>query len=105
MSTTISDIRAQFPDRIPVRCSIGKLPGSLPRNLDKRQYLVPRELTIGEFAYTLRKYMNLNKSQSLLLYVKNELPAIMTTFDELDKRYNNGQGVLDITYCGENTFG
>lgn len=106
MTTTVSDLRLRFPDRVPVRCTAGKISIKTTNILEKRQYLVPRDLTVGEFSYTLRKYMKLTKSQSLLLYVNNELPPVLTTFDELDKRFtNNEQGVLEITYCGENTFG
>ena len=55
-------ILAKYPDRKPIICE--KLPNQfdLP-NIDKRKYLVPNDLTIGQFLYVIRKRMRLNQRQ------------------------------------------
>jgi len=46
-------IRRKYPDRIPV--IVEKAPKSRLRDLDKKKYLVPSELTIGQFYFLIRK--------------------------------------------------
>lgn len=46
-------IRRKYPDRIPV--IVEKAQKSRLRDLDKKKYLVPSELTIGQFYFLIRK--------------------------------------------------
>lgn len=46
-------ILKKYPDRVPV--IVEKAPKSRLKDLDKSKYLVPRELTLGQFYFLIRK--------------------------------------------------
>ena len=50
-------IRAKYMDRIPVICE--KSDGSDIADIDKKKYLVPSDLTVGQFVYVIRKRIKL----------------------------------------------
>jgi len=65
-------IRRKYPDRVPV--IVEKSPKARIGDLDKKKYLVPSDLTVGQF-YFLIRFCNVCKdllSQSL----QNQQPVI-----------------------------
>jgi hypothetical protein len=50
----------KYQDRIPV--IVEKVPNSKLRDLDKKKYLVPAELTLGQFYYLVFKYYIISKN-------------------------------------------
>lgn len=46
-------ILQKYPDRIPVICE--KSDKSSIQDIDKKKYLVPQDLTCGQFLYVIRK--------------------------------------------------
>ncbi len=99
-----SRIINRYPDRIPVICekSIGK---DTP-DIDKHKYLVPMDLTIGNFIYVIRKRIKkLQPYDALFLIVNDSIPSNSMCFSELYYRYKDSDGFLYITYTKENTFG
>merc|ERR1712185_615234 len=50
-------IRKKHADRIPVICE--KAEGSDIPEIDRKKYLVPQELTVGQFVYVVRKRLRL----------------------------------------------
>lgn len=50
-------VRAKYPDRIPVICE--KIEKSKVEDIDKKKYLVPSDLTCGQFVYVIRKRLKL----------------------------------------------
>nr|XP_023895502.1 autophagy-related protein 8f-like isoform X1 [Quercus suber]POE57340.1 autophagy-related protein 8f [Quercus suber] len=98
-----SRIREKYPDRIPV--IVEKAERSDIPNIDKKKYLVPADLTVGQFVYVIRKRIKLSAEKAIFIFVDNVLPptgAIMSTIYD-DKK--DGDGFLYVTYSGENTFG
>ncbi|XP_039035871.1 autophagy-related protein 8f-like [Hibiscus syriacus] len=103
-------IRAKYPDRIPV--IVEKIKGNDIPNIDRRseqqfdaKYLVPADLTVGQFVYVIRKRIKLSAERAIFLFVDNVLPptgAIMSTIYDEKK---DEDGFLYVTYSGENTFG
>merc|ERR1711939_632699 len=78
-------IRKKHPDRIPVICE--KAEGSDIPEIDRKKYLVPQELTVGQF-------------------VDGHLPSTgAALMSQMYKDYKDQDGFLYITYSGENTFG
>ena len=49
---TAEKIRAKYPDRVPV--IVERLPKAQIDDLDKKKYLVPVDLTIGQFYFLIR---------------------------------------------------
>ncbi|KAF5761009.1 putative autophagy protein Atg8 ubiquitin [Helianthus annuus] len=74
-------------------------------NIDKKKYLVPADLTVGQFVYVIRKRIKLSAEKAIFIFVENVLPptgAIMSTIYDEKK---DEDGFLYVTYSGENTFG
>ncbi|KAI8545381.1 hypothetical protein RHMOL_Rhmol07G0035500 [Rhododendron molle] len=125
-------IREKYPDRIPCLLSAAANANLLPvmdllgfgkprkfyvcvivekaersdiPNIDKKKYLVPADLTVGQFVYVIRKRIKLSAEKAIFIFVDNVLPptgAIMSTIYDEKK---DEDGFLYVTYSGENTFG
>ncbi|THG14695.1 hypothetical protein TEA_025207 [Camellia sinensis var. sinensis] len=96
-------IREKYSDRIPV--IVEKAERSDIPNIDKKKYLVPADLTVGQFVYVIRKRIKLSAEKAIFIFVDNILPptgAIMSTIYDEKK---DEDGFLYVTYSGENTFG
>ncbi|KAH9651860.1 Autophagy-related protein 8C [Citrus sinensis] len=65
-------IREKYPDRIPV--IVEKAERSDIPDIDKKKYLVPADLTVGQFVYVVRKRIKLSAEKAIFIFVKNILP-------------------------------
>ena len=63
-----ASIRAKHPDRIPVIVEKRSADASLPE-IDKKKFLVPSDLTVGQFVYVIRKRIKLAPEQAIFLFV------------------------------------
>lgn len=61
-------IKRKYPDRRPVIAE--RYPDSNIRPAGSRKYLLPCDLTIGQFYFLLRKKMEMKPDQALYLFVK-----------------------------------
>merc|ERR1712125_205896 len=96
-------IRAKYPDRVPVICE--KAVRSDIPDIDKKKYLVPADLTVGQFQYVIRKRIKLAPEKALFVFIANNIPpngALMSTVYEEQK---DEDGFLYVKYSGESTFG
>ena len=100
----------------------------LTRRFSPHRYLVPADLTVGQFVYVIRKRIKLSPEKAIFIFVNNVLPptgalprspsqswlrsaadhcapcaaALMSSIYEDHK---DDDGFLYVTYSGENTFG
>mmetsp|Transcript_3992 Transcript_3992/g.6103 ORF Transcript_3992/g.6103 Transcript_3992/m.6103 type:complete len:150 (-) Transcript_3992:176-625(-) len=65
-------IRSKYPDRIPVICEKAKKSDIV--DIDKKKYLVPADLTVGQFVYVIRKRIKLTPEKAIFIFVNNTLP-------------------------------
>jgi len=97
-------ICTKYPDLIPVICekmTNCKLPES-----QRRKYLVPRDITMGQFKYVIRKRIELSPNQALFVLVnRSVLAPTNQTVSEVYKEHAGEDGFLYMSYTGENTFG
>ncbi|KAK9833134.1 hypothetical protein WJX74_008135 [Apatococcus lobatus] len=96
-------IRDKYPDRIPV--IVEKAEKSDIPDIDKKKYLVPSELTIGQFVYVIRKRIRVSPEKAIFMFVKNVLPPTAALIENVYGDHKDEDGFLYITYSGENTFG
>lgn len=96
-------IKEKYPDRIPI--IVEKLSNSKAPLIDKNKYLVPCDLTIGQFIYVIRKRMELPAEQALYLFVRDSIPASSAIMINIYESYRDHDGYLYIFYSSENTFG
>ncbi len=93
-------IRGKYPNRIPVIC---KPSNSSDPVLDKQKYIVPLDLTIGQFLYVIRKRLKLRPEEALFILYKEEFPSCSTEMGTLFDRTT--EDFMYLTYKLENTFG
>ena len=61
-------IRAKYPERVPV--IVEKAGQSDVPDIDKKKYLVPADLTVGQFVYVVRKRIKLGAEKAIFVFVK-----------------------------------
>jgi len=97
-------IREKFPNRIPVICEKIKNVKDLP-DIDKNKYLVPTDLTVGQFMYVIRKRLKMPAEAALFLFVHGNIPPSSELMFSLYEEMKDTDGFLYVHYSKENTFG
>ena len=69
------------------------------------RYLVPSDLTVGQFVYVIRKRIKLEPEKAIFIFVNNTLPSTAALMSQIYKDHKDEDGFLYVTYSGENTFG
>ncbi|GJP49569.1 hypothetical protein CLOM_g8763 [Closterium sp. NIES-68] len=96
-------IREKYPDRIPV--IVEKAPrGDIPE-IDKKKYLVPAELPVGQFVFIIRKRIKLHPEKAIFVFVNSVLPPTASLMSAIYEEHKDPDGFLYMTYSGETTFG
>lgn len=93
-----SRVIAKYMDRIPV------IVEKISRNdlgIDKKKFLVPSDFTIGQFIYVIRQRMKLSPEKGMFMFVKNTLPHVSMSIDEVYKSYHDEDGFLYFNYSTE----
>ncbi|XP_027922049.1 autophagy-related protein 8C-like isoform X1 [Vigna unguiculata] len=96
-------IRDKYPDRIPViveRAERTDIP-----DIDKKKYLVPADLTVGQFVYVVRKRIKVSAEKAIFVFINNTLPPTAALMSSIYEENKDDDGFLYMTYSGENTFG
>jgi GABA(A) receptor-associated protein len=97
-----SKILERYPDRIPIICET--LDKKAPK-LDKKKFLVPCDLTMGQFMFILRKRINLKQEEAIYLFVNNTICPSSALMSSIYDKNIDEDGFLYIKYNGESTFG
>lgn len=98
-----SRVLEKFPQRIPV--IVEKDERSMVNNIDKKKYLVPGDLTIGQFIYIIRKRIKLKPEEALFFFVNNNLVPTSALISTIYNSNKDRDKFLYFIYSGENTFG
>lgn len=96
-------ILTRFPDRLPVICE--KVETSDIADIDKRKYLVPKDLSVGQFVYVIRKRIKLPSEKAIFIFVNDILPPTASLMSRIYEEHHDEDGFLYVLYSGENTFG
>lgn len=99
-----SRIRIKYPNRVPIIVERSNKSDSIPL-IDKKKFLCPEDLTIGQFIYVIRKRVSIDSNQAIFIYINNNLPSVSTSISSIYSKYMDKDGFLYIIYSGENTFG
>lgn len=92
-----------YPDKIPIICE--KYRYSKIKDIDKIKYLVPADLTVGQFIYVIRKRLLISAESSIFLTVNGSIPSSSSLINTLYYNHKDKDGFLYMQYGGENTFG
>ena len=93
----------KHPDRVPI-IVCKNVNDSLP-DIDKQKYLVPKDMSIGQFVYIIRKRIKLDANQALFVMVNNSLKPTSQPLSEIYETSKDSDGFLYVVYSSENTFG
>ena len=92
----------KFPNRIPVL--VEKCDNKIG-DIDKNKYLVPKELTLGQFAYVIRKRLKISPDIGIFYFVNNKMFPMNESIIQIYDNEQDDDGFLYIRYGGESTFG
>lgn len=74
-------------------------------DLKKNKYIIPKDLTIAQVIYIIRKRIVLDSKMSIFLYINDKIPTSNLKIGDIYYDNKDQDGFLYIKYCGENTFG
>lgn len=95
-------VLVKYPQKIPIIVETGdaKAPP-----IDKEKYLVPAEMTLGQFQFVVRKRLSLKPEQALFLFINDTMQPTGELISNIYKKYKDEDNFLYVKYCMENTFG
>ena len=99
-----SRIRKKYPTRIPVIVEKDLREKSLPQ-ISRKKYLVPQDLSVGEFMFVIRKRIKLAPEKSIYLFIDGSLQNTSANLCQVYEEHKDKDGFLYILYYGESTFG
>jgi GABA(A) receptor-associated protein len=98
-------IMSKYPDRVPFICQRSQKAFHDSPYIDKTKYLVPKDLTMGQFLYVIRKRLKLPSEKALFIFVNNYIPSTSQMAMDIYNRHKDPDGFLYLYYSCENTFG
>jgi GABA(A) receptor-associated protein len=102
-------VMEKYPDRVPVICERapnGIFNFSEVPELDRSKYLVPADITVGQFFYVVRKRLQLGPELALFFFIgKTAMPRPAALMSEVYNQQRDSDGFLYITYSADNTYG
>ena len=73
--------------------------------IDKEKFLLPFDLTMAQFAFVVRRRLNMDSSKALFLLVNGCIPPAQMTVHDVYNKNVSDDGFLYVVYTLENTFG
>ena len=97
-----SKMLTKFPNRVPVIVE--------PRNskipqIDRRKFMVPRDLMFGQLFFVIRKRMHISPEQAIFLFSRGYVMNASSNANEIYEKNKDDDGFLYVIYDFENTFG
>lgn len=72
--------------------------------IDKKKYLVPADLTVGQFVYVIRKRIKLSPEKAIFIFVDEVLPPTAALMSSIYEEHKDEDGFLYITYVVHSTI-
>lgn len=69
------------------------------------RYLIPMDLTVGQFVYVIRKRISVPPEKAIFIFVNNMLPPTASLMSQVYEQHKDEDGFMYMMYGGENTFG
>ncbi|KAH6595682.1 hypothetical protein BASA61_003716 [Batrachochytrium salamandrivorans] len=74
--------------------------------MEKKKFLCPSDITVGQFQSVIRKRLEIHSEQGLFLTVSNKfLPPSSALLSQIYAEYKDSDGFLYVTYATESVFG
>ena len=98
------NIKKKYPTRIPVIVERFKKCKNI-EEIDKNKFLVPDDLTLGQFIFVIRKRLKLTPEKAIFIFVNNKMVPSHTLMKKVYENEKEEDNFLYMCYSGENTFG
>ena len=72
--------------------------------IDKKKYLVPADLTVGQFVYVIRKRIKLSPEKAIFIFVDEVLPPTAALMSSIYEEHKDEDGFLYITFVQRRRF-
>ena len=92
----------KYPNNIPI---ILKKSGINTPDIDKTKFIVPRDMQVSQFIYSIRKRIKLREEQAIYIFFRGELVNTASTMYEVYENHKSDDDILYGFYSLENTFG
>jgi len=103
--TEADRILQKYPDRAPIIASKNCNSLNTPE-IDKHKFLVPLDLTIGQFLFVIRKRLKLHPATGLFLFIDGTIACNHELIGLVYERsFDREDGFLHVVYSCENVFG
>jgi GABA(A) receptor-associated protein len=100
-----SRILSKYPDRVPVICQRSRDASKICPIIDKQKYLIPTDLTLGQFIWVIRKRLSIPHETALFMFTNGIILPVSKLIKKVYDEYKNVDGFLYMYYNLENTFG
>ena len=101
LSSTITPIDSllapSIADLIREQVICEKVEKSDIATIDKKKYLVPADLTVGQFVYVIRKRIKLSPEKAIFIFVDEVLPPTAALMSSIYEEHKDEDGFLYIT--------
>jgi GABA(A) receptor-associated protein len=98
-------ILRNHPNKIPIYVTKSTYADKDLPDISKHKFLIPNNYLMGEFIYSIRRWIKIRPEQAIFVFIGNNVPSSTLTMDEVYNKYKSHDGMLRITYTSENTFG
>ena len=92
----------KYPNNIPI---ILKKSGKDTPDIDKYKFIVPKEMQVSQFIYTIRNRIKLREDQAIYIFFRGELVNSGSSMYEVYEHHKSDDDILYGFYSLENTFG
>jgi GABA(A) receptor-associated protein len=95
----------KYPDCVPVIIRKNPKDKNLVQ-IEKEKYLIPKNLTMSEIIFIIRKHIKVTPQQAIYIFVgSGTLVPTCNVISDVYDLYKASDEILYITYTSENTFG
>jgi len=99
VSRTSFTVNQHHPANPRVQVICEKVEKSDIATIDKKKYLVPADLTVGQFVYVIRKRIKLSPEKAIFIFVDEVLPPTAALMSSIYEEHKDEDGFLYITYA------
>ena len=97
-------ILLKYPDRVPIIVD-NEVKNNHNNTCLKQKYLVPKNITISQFMFVLRKRFRIDANQGLYMIINGIIPASNCSINHIYENYKDPDNFLYIILKTESTFG
>ena len=95
---------SKHPQKVPV--IVERADGATEAvQIDRKKFLVPHEMCMGQMSCIIRKRLHLPQEQALYLFVNNRILPTTANISSVYAQHADSDGFLYIAFNTENTFG